>query len=87
MLVRRIQNVLVENNLIENNSWGMVMYYNVERAVVRNNTVVIQSYPSTNESYHTFIGIYGSANNIIKNNIFYSTRSDVSGPSNACTSR
>ncbi|MGE0369775.1 MAG: choice-of-anchor Q domain-containing protein, partial [Candidatus Dadabacteria bacterium] len=23
---------------------------------------------------------YGSANNIIKNNIFYSTRSDVSGP-------
>ena len=75
-----IEDIVVENNLLENNSWGMVMYYNVERAVVRNNTVVIQSYPSTNESYHTFIGIYGSANNIIKNNIFYSTRSDVSGP-------
>jgi len=74
-----IQNVLVENNLIENNSWGMVMYYNVERAVVRNNTVVIQSYPSTNDSEHTFIGIFGSKNNIIKNNIFYTTRSDVSG--------
>jgi hypothetical protein len=75
----RIQNVLVENNLLENNSWGMVMYYNIEMAVVRNNTVVIQSYPSTNDSNHTFIGIFGSANNIFKNNIFYSTRTDVSG--------
>jgi len=76
----KIGNALIENNLLENNSWGMVLYRNVERVVVRNNTVVIQSYPSTNDSDHTFIGIFGSANNIIKNNIFYSTRSDVGGP-------
>lgn len=74
----KMNDMLVENNLLENNSWGMVMYYNVERAVVRNNTVVIQSYPSTNDSNHTFVGIYGSASNIFKNNIFYSTRTDVS---------
>ncbi|MCL4245183.1 MAG: hypothetical protein KJ002_08655, partial [Candidatus Dadabacteria bacterium] len=74
-----IEDILVENNLLENNSWGMVMYYNVERAVVRNNTVVMQEYPDTNDSEHTFIGIFGSAENIIKNNIFYSTRNDVGG--------
>ncbi len=74
----KMNDMLVENNLLENNSWGMVMYYNVERAVVRNNTVVIQSYPSTNDSNHTFVGIFGSASNIFKNNIFYSTRTDVS---------
>jgi len=73
----KIADILVENNLIENNSWGMVMYYNVERVVVRNNTLVLQSYPSTNDSEHTFIGIFGSSNNIVKNNIFYSTRKDV----------
>ncbi|MCL4246185.1 MAG: right-handed parallel beta-helix repeat-containing protein, partial [Candidatus Dadabacteria bacterium] len=76
----KMGDALVENNLLENNSWGMVMYYNVERAVVRNNTFVIQSYPSTNDSEHAFIGLWGSANNIIKNNIFYSTRSDIGGP-------
>jgi len=74
-----IEDVLVENNLLENNSWGMVMYYNVERAVVRNNTVVIEEYPETNDSDHTFIGIFGSADNIFKNNIFYSTRKDIGG--------
>jgi len=72
-----IENTLVENNIFENNSWGMVMYYNVERSVVRNNTFVLEKYPSTNDTTHTFIGIYGSTDNIFKNNIFHSTRNDV----------
>lgn len=72
-----IRNTLVENNMLENNSWGMVMFFNTEDSTIINNTVVIEDYPSTNDSNHTFVGIYGSRNNIFMNNIFHSSRDDV----------
>ena len=72
-----ISNTLVENNVIENNSWGMVMFYNVTGSLIRNNTFVLESYPNTNDGSHTFIGIFGSEGNVIRNNIFQSGRSDV----------
>lgn len=74
-----IRNTLVENNIIENNSWGMALYYNTEDSLIVNNTFVIEDYPSTNASDHTFVGIYGSVNNIFMNNIFQSSRNDVMG--------
>ena len=73
----KIENTLVENNIIEDNSWGMGLYYNVEGSVVRNNTLVIESYPETNHTTHNFIIIWGSSGNEFKNNIFHSTREDV----------
>jgi parallel beta-helix repeat protein len=73
----KMQNTLVENNIIENNSWGMVLYHNVENSIIINNTFVMEKYPSTDDTSHTFVSIWKSTQNIIKNNIFYSTRSDV----------
>jgi len=73
----KMSNNLVENNIIENNSWGMVLWHNVENSVIRNNTFVLEQYPSTDDSNHTHIGVRNSVGNIFKNNIFYSTRSDV----------
>ena len=75
----KMRNTLVENNILENNSWGIVLYHNVENSLIRNNTFVQESYPNTNDSSHTFISIWRSTGNIVTNNIFYSTRGDVSG--------
>ena len=75
----KMRNTLVENNIIENNSWGMSLYHNVQESVIRNNTFVLEKYPSTNDTSHTFVAIWGSTGNIFKNNIFYSTRGDVLG--------
>ena len=74
-----IRGTLVENNILENNSWGMVMFYNTEDSLIVNNTFVIEDYPSTNDVDHTFVGVYGSVNNIFMNNIFQSSRDDVMG--------
>jgi parallel beta-helix repeat protein len=73
----KMRNTLVENNIIENNSWGIVLWYNVEDSVIRNNTFVLEKYPVTSDTSHTFIGILRSTDNAFRNNIFYSTRSDV----------
>lgn len=73
----KMQNTLVENNIIENNSWGIVLWSNVNDSVIRNNTFVMEKYPFTDDNSHTFVGILNSVNNIFKNNIFYSTRGDV----------
>ena len=70
---------LVENNVIENNSWGMSLYHNVQGSMIINNTFVLEKYPQTNDTSHTFVAIWGSTGNIFKNNIFYSTNGDVHG--------
>ena len=75
----KIRNTLVENNILENNSWGMSFYYNVEGSVIRNNTLVIEDYPETDNTSHNFIVMWESSGNEIRNNIFYSTREDVLG--------
>ena len=68
---------LVENNIIENNSWGMTLYHNVEGSVIRNNTFVLEWNPDTNDSTHAFVGIWNSTGNAFYNNIFFTTRGDV----------
>ena len=78
----KIRNTLVENNILENNSWGMSFYYNVEGSVIRNNTLVIEDYPETDNTSHNFIVMWESSGNEIRNNIFYSTRGGCVGGSN-----
>ncbi|MDA2918193.1 DNRLRE domain-containing protein [Desulfobacterota bacterium AH_259_B03_O07] len=70
---------LVENNIIKNNAWGVLLYYNVRDSIIRNNTFIMESYPSTNSVNHYFIGMWESTGNIFKNNIFHTTRDDVGG--------
>ena len=74
----QMKNTLVENNIIENNSWGIVLYHNVVNSTITNNTFVIEKYPATDDTSHTFVSIWESTDNVVANNIFYSTRSDVS---------
>lgn len=74
----KMTHTLVEKNRIENNSWGMAIYYNVEHAVIKDNVFINRVRPRTNDTSWTFIGIWGSENNVVKNNIFYSTLPDFS---------
>lgn len=54
------------------------MYYNVTNAQIINNIFINESRPNTNDVDWTFIGIWGSEDNIITNNEFYTTLSDFS---------
>lgn len=74
-----IQSTVVEDNRIENNSWGIVLYYGVYNSIIRNNTFISKSMPETNDDLHTLIGIYSSQNNLIENNTFETEFPDVSG--------
>jgi parallel beta-helix repeat protein len=73
----KMRNTLVEENLIENNSWGLALFYNVEGAVITNNVFNSNSRPETNDTLWTFFGIWGSDNNIISGNTFNSSLPDV----------
>ncbi len=73
-----MKNTLVDENTIENNSWGMAMYYNVEGAIIRNNRFINNTRPKTDDKTWTFIGIWGSQNNTIVENEFSSTLDDFS---------
>jgi len=74
-----IEHTVVENNRIENNSWGIVLYHGVYNSVIRNNTFISRSMPRTNDKTHTLIGIYGSENNVIENNVLDAEHPDFSG--------
>lgn len=69
----KIEEVLIENNQIENNSVGVILFGWVEKTRILNNTFLLNKIPLTNERDHQFITIwFKSINNIIMNNIFYS---------------
>lgn len=74
-----IERTVVEENVIENNSWGIVLYHGVYNSVIKNNTFISKSMPKTNDTSHTLIGIYGSEQNLIENNILDSEFEQVSG--------
>ena len=69
---------LLENNMIEDNTWGMMLFYNVRNSVIRNNTFVTENLEQDYNSSYSFISIWGSTGNQIKNNIFYSTKDEIS---------
>lgn len=74
----RMDNTVVEGNRIENNSWGLALFYNVWGAVIRNNKFINKVRPNTDDTSWTFMGIWGSQNNTIEGNVFYSTLTDFS---------
>lgn len=69
-------NTVVDSNLIKNNSWGMALYHNVENARITNNIFINESRPETDDVDWTFMGIWGSRNNTITDNEFYTTLLD-----------
>lgn len=73
----KMRSTIVEDNLIENNSWGLALFYNVEGASIINNVFISDSRPETNDTSWTFFGIWGSENNIITGNTFTSTLPDM----------
>jgi len=73
-----MNNTLVEGNTIENNSWGLAMYYNVEGSVIKNNKFINNKRPKTDDSDWTFLGIWKSKNNSIEGNSFSSSLDDFS---------
>ena len=73
----KMSNTIVEGNIIENNSWGMALFYNVEGAIIKNNIFMSNTRPDTDDITWTFIGIWGSNNNTIESNEFYSSLSDL----------
>lgn len=75
--VSSIQNVLVENNTFQDNSWGIALFYNINDIEISNNIFVINSWPATNDTDHTFIGLWGVENSEISNNEFTSSSSGV----------
>ena len=73
----KMRGTIVEDNLIEDNSWGMALFYNVEGALITNNIFISDSRPETNDTFWTFFGIWGSENNTITDNSFTSTLPDI----------
>jgi len=73
----KMRGTVVEGNLIENNSWGLALFYNVEGASITDNVFVFDTRPETNDTFWTFFGIWGSENNVISGNEFNSSLPDV----------
>ena len=68
-----IENLDIEKNLIENNSWGMAIYHRVRDSRIKNNRFILEKYPSTDDTSHAHLGIWKSSNNEIQNNYFESS--------------
>lgn len=69
--------IIFEDNTISNTSWGVALFYGNSGNVFRNNTFTLNTRPSTNDTSHTFFGIYGIENTEISGNSFNSTNSGV----------
>ncbi|MGH7850399.1 MAG: right-handed parallel beta-helix repeat-containing protein, partial [Thermodesulfobacteriota bacterium] len=59
---------VIENNVIEKCSWGMVLWANADNNMIRNNTISTPGYPPTEDTDHPCIGIYSSNGNTISGN-------------------
>lgn len=72
-----INNIIVRNNMIVNASWGMSLFYGWADITVDSNTFNIATWPTTNDSDHTFIGVWGANGLDVLNNSFASSSSSV----------
>ena len=72
-----ITNVVFEDNTISNTSWGISGFYGISGVQIINNDFTINSWPVTNDSDHTFIGLWALVNSVITGNTFNSTSSSV----------
>jgi len=67
-----IRNIIFENNTILNGSWGMSFFYGSGNNIIRNNTFALNNWPNTNDSEHTFMGLWGVRDTQITENQFNS---------------
>ncbi len=73
-------NDLVEDNIIENNAQnGIALFQKVSKSLIRNNTVIVTSIPSSNAPNTSLVAITNSTGNTFKNNTFYTTLNNVLG--------
>ena len=72
-----INTITVQNNTITNSSWGMSLFYGWAAVTVDSNTFNIASWPTTNDTEHTFIGVWGANGLDVTNNSFTSSSSSV----------
>lgn len=71
-----IDGTIIEDNELINNAWGIAMFYNVKNSRVSNNRLSVSTYPTTNHSEFTHIGLWGSKNNLFHHNTIISTKSN-----------
>jgi len=72
-----IEDLEIKDNVIENNSWGMGLYYQVKDTRIEKNKFVLDKFPPTDDTSHTHLGIWKSSENIIRNNKFISSNTKV----------
>lgn len=72
-----INTITVQNNTVINASWGMSLFYGWASVTVDSNTFNIASWPTTNDTEHTFIGVWGANGLDVTNNSFTSSSSSV----------
>jgi len=72
-----IKNVVFEDNVISGGSWGISAYYGVSQISVLNNQFTLDSWPTTNDTDHTFFGIWSLKDSEISGNMLSSTSSSM----------
>ena len=68
----KMKNTLVQGNTLENNSRNIILWHNVEDAVINDNDFIASSFPETDDTSHGHFSIINSPGNTITNNRFYS---------------
>lgn len=68
----KMLNTLVQGNTFENNSHNIILWYNVENAVINDNDFIATGFPETDDTSHGHFTIMNSPGNTITNNTFYS---------------
>lgn len=63
-----VRNNLIEDNLIENHSYGIIGWVNFNDNIIRGNIISTYDYPSTNDTDHYCVGFWKSNGNLIANN-------------------
>jgi len=72
-----IKNVVFEDNNVSGGSWGISAYYGISEIEVTGNTFTLDSWPATNDSDHTFFGIWGLTDSEISGNTLSSSSSSM----------
>jgi hypothetical protein len=72
-----IKNVVIESNDILDGSWGISLFYGWANVQIIDNTFELNSWPTTNDTDHTFIGVWGANGLEVLNNVFSSSSSSM----------
>lgn len=73
----KMVNSVVTGNTIENNSYGLALWYNVDDSIITENEFIMNSHPTSDDTSHGHFDIQSSLGNTIKNNTFFSNNSSL----------